>query len=254
MKMIILLAMALMPTMIFGQLVTSGTVKYVEKVNMHMNLGPEMDEFKAMIPEFQESGMELIFNENESIYRDAENAESSEGGMNWQGSTEDGHQMKMQIDKPKSSQYKNLTDGVYLESREFMGKKFLINGELKKLEWKMLGEQKVIANDRCLLAEAKDGEDVIQAYFSSIVKVSNGPGSYTGLPGMIMEVNINNGQRIITAVEVISGKVASPEIEKPSKGKKVTSEEFEKIMDEKTKEMGGDRKGGMIKVIRTERG
>jgi GLPGLI family protein len=69
------------------------------------------------------------------------------------------------------------------------------------------------------------------------------------LPGMVLEVNINNGEQVITALS-IDKQVETALIVKPKDGKKVTDEEFNKIVEEKLKEMGveGGRPGVVIKI------
>jgi GLPGLI family protein len=71
------------------------------------------------------------------------------------------------------------------------------------------------------------------------------------LPGTILEIDINNGRNTFKAIE-ISPKVDVAKIKEPSKGKKVTAEEFakerEKLMQEMMQNGGGP--GGMRINIR----
>jgi len=58
-----------------------------------------------------------------------------------------------------------------------------------------------------------------------------------GLPGLILKVDAMDGMFVAEAIEVNFRTLEEGEIEKPSKGKEVTKEEFDKIMMVKMKEM-----------------
>jgi GLPGLI family protein len=89
----------------------------------------------------------------------------------------------------------------------------------------------------------------INAWFAPTLPISGGPANYSGLPGLILEVSTNNGKRVITAASVTPGDVTHFII-KPKQGKKVTREEFRKIVEEKTGPNKGES-GGTI-MIRVE--
>lgn len=50
--------------------------------------------------------------------------------------------------------HKDITNGTYTEQRDMMGKTFLIQDELPKLEWKITGEQRKIGNYTAIKATA----------------------------------------------------------------------------------------------------
>jgi len=79
------------------------------------------------------------------------------------------------------------------------------------------------------------------AWFTPSIPVSAGPGSYNNLPGLVLEVNVKDGDRIISATSVDEHTGEMARLEKPKEGKKVTREEFDQIVDEKMKEMGAER-------------
>ena len=88
----------------------------------------------------------------------------------------------------------------------------------------------------------------VTAWFTPQIPVSNGPGEFGGLPGLIMELNVYRTTLLCSKV-VINPKSAE-KIEAPKKGKKVTREEYIKIVQEKTEELRenfqnrGGRRGG----------
>ena len=75
------------------------------------------------------------------------------------------------------------------------------------------------------------------AWFTPMIPVPSGPNQYNGLPGMILHMDFDDGIRQITAVDIVLKDLEKDLIVKPTKGKKVSEEEFDKIREEKIKEM-----------------
>lgn len=165
--------------------------------------------------------------------------------------------------------YKNLSEKRVANKKELMGKVFLIKDNLVNYNWKLTGETKNIGNYTCYKAEFEIEEEDIQidmnngevkekkvtkkrilvAWYSPDVPISNGPGKYGGLPGLILEVN--DGNETIVCSELVLNPKEAKEIKEPTKGKIVTRERFSEISLEKTKEMMDryrSRDGNGIKI------
>lgn len=82
----------------------------------------------------------------------------------------------------------------------------------------------------------------VTAWFTPQIPVKNGPGEYGGLPGLILELNID--RQTILCSKIVVNPTDGIEIKKPAKGKEVTREEFNKIVKEKTEEMRENFRGG----------
>ena len=90
-------------------------------------------------------------------------------------------------------------------------------------------------------------EKVITAWYTPEIPVSQGPGKYWGLPGLILEVN--DGRSAILCTKIVLNPDEKIEIKEPAKGKKVNQKEYDEILSEKMEEMserfqGGNRRGG----------
>lgn len=87
-----------------------------------------------------------------------------------------------------------------------------------------------------------------EAWFTTSIPVSGGPMGFGQLPGIILELNLGEGTMIISATEVNLRDVSADELEAPTKGKKVSREEFDQMarekMEEMRMEMGGRRGEG----------
>ena len=144
--------------------------------------------------------------------------------------------------------YTNIREGKTVEQKEFMGRKFLISGAVKKAAWKMTGAQKTILSYPCQEAVMINEKDTVTAWFTTAIPVSAGPRGWTGLPGMILAATLNSDISM-TATAVDAGPVADGIIVQPKSGKKVSPEEFKAIVDEKMKEMGGAESNGNVRII-----
>lgn len=81
---------------------------------------------------------------------------------------------------------------------------------------------------------ANENPEII-AWFTPEIPVSQGPSDYWGLPGLILE--INDGRSSLLCSEIRLNQDAEEKIKRPSKGKKVTQQEYNTIMADKMEEM-----------------
>lgn len=157
--------------------------------------------------------------------------------------------------------YKNTKENRFVNKTEIMGKLFLIQDKLPAYDWKLTNETKSIGVYTCYKATYTRQEDrtsmsvengevseqtkkvdvVTTAWYTPEIPVSNGPRDYNGLPGLILEVK--EGQETIVCSEIVLNPKEKIVIEEPTKGKKVTQTQYDKIMDKKSKEMMEKFKG-----------
>ncbi len=271
----------------FAQQDFQGKAYYESKTTMDMNFGRKdmTEDMKKRIAERMKSMFEktyiLTFNKSESTYKEEEKLEAP-GGQ--------GGGFRMMGNFTGGLQYKNIKDDKVLQEQEFFGKQFLINDTLPKLEWKMSGETKQIGKYICYKATAvrkvnqmdfrsmrrktREKEEVekendstskkdimdevevpkevtVTAWYTPQIPVSQGPGEYHGLSGLILEVN--SDRTTILCSKIVLNPDEKEEIKMPSKGKEVTQEEYNEIMRKKMEEMRemyGGRRGRGERHIR----
>ena len=270
----------------------SGQAYYESKTTVDMDAfggNREMtEEMKKMIAERMKSMLEktyiLTFNKDESIYKEQEKLDATP--MN------PGFKMMMSSYTP-GAQYKNLKTGQIVEENEFFGKQFLVTDSIQDLDWQITKESKTIGqyiafkataikkvdpNDYSMArpkkkdekenaevkkdtTQSQDPMDMIEipeeievtAWFTPQIPVSNGPGEYAGLPGLILELNMY--RTTLLCSKIVMNPKEAEKIEPPKKGKEVTRVEYVKIVKEKTDELrenfrgrggngGGGRRGG----------
>ncbi|MFD2551981.1 GLPGLI family protein [Bizionia sediminis] len=78
-------------------------------------------------------------------------------------------------------------------------------------------------------------EITVTAWYTPQIPVNNGPAEYWGLPGLILEVSAD--RTTILCSKIVLNPAEKEAIKKPSKGKEVTRQEYNKIMKDKIEEM-----------------
>lgn len=222
----------------------SGIVIYEQVVKLEIKLEGEAAHMADMLPKERKSEKLLRFNETASLYENNQKEEEEpvrmESGAN---------RVMIRMNEPKNVVYTDMTQQEQIEFREFMTREFLIGSKVNSSEWKLTGNQKAILNYPCQEAVRTTKEGKTTAWFTPLIPVSSGPGSFTGLPGLVLAVDINDGKQTFTATSVRIQPVETSSLEKPDKGKKVTREEYDKIVEEKMKEMGGESGPGGTRIM-----
>jgi len=238
MKFICLSLLFSLTTLSFAQ--TIGKVTYEEKFDMHRRIPADKQDMKDMFPQYHTSMWELVYKGDESVYQHQkqEEAEITNTQVNSQPTMRFGGRDNRVV-------YKNMAESKMIDSRDFMQKQFLITGAPTVRKWKIGKNSKEILGYNCLEASyQEDSTTNIVAWFTPQIQQFNGPANYQGLPGLILQIDINAGERVVTATELTTEGVDTSVIVAPTKGKEVTAEEFEQIRKEKMKEMGMQGQGG----------
>ncbi|GAA3780392.1 GLPGLI family protein [Corallibacter vietnamensis] len=193
----------------------------------------------------------LTFNKEESVYKEEESLSAPQPG---------GMEVVMVSTGGADILYKNIKEQRFTNQNDVFGKIFLIKDQLESVEWELGKETKNIGEYTCYKAtftrqepkvvggisvngdkdldEEKEPEMetvTITAWYTPQIPVNNGPGNYYGLPGLILEVN--DGSETVICSKIVLNPKNEVEITEPKKGKKVTKEEFDKIMEKKMEEM-----------------
>jgi GLPGLI family protein len=157
----------------------------------------------------------LYFNADESLYTYSEDSEG--GGFRGRGGQDEYLLIR---------DYANKT--VY-DQVDVLGKTYIIQEDAERIKWKILNEIKEVAGYLCMKAETIDPVKgtKVHAWFSDEIPVYGGPEGYFGLPGMILGLDFNDGDVVITATKVnFSEEPVELPIPKKMKGKNITYEEL----------------------------
>jgi GLPGLI family protein len=154
----------------------------------------------------------LYFSPTESRYEDSEEkAEPDDEGYSWR---KDVYQIK-----------RNFASNTIYEAVVLLGKTYVIEDTLRPQPWKILNDLKEVAGHLCMNAIWQDTlkDQKIVAWFALDIPVPAGPERFHGLPGLILEIDVNDGGMIVSADKLDLRALAPKELELPKKvkGKKI---------------------------------
>ena len=226
--------------------VSEGVITYTAKINMHKRIPAEQDEMKKMIPEFNTSQHMLVFNEMSSLYKAVpvdENPFDAQAGAG-------GGRMVMRMINQNET-YFDRDEDMVIQLREFMGKNYLTKNDSKRLPWKLGSDTKEIQGYLCKNAFFNDeNEREILAWYTEELRIPIGPDRFHGLPGLIMEVNINDDEMVISIEKMDFRSLKKNELKEPKGGQEISDEEYRAMMQEQMEKMGAQGQGGFRMMIR----
>ncbi|WP_395060550.1 GLPGLI family protein [Flavobacterium sp.] len=128
----------------------TSTADFKSRMEGNKDITPEMQKmFEERMQKMFEKTFVLNFDKNTSIYKEEEKLDApgtqSGGGMRMMSSFLGGG----------GTQFKNIKEKTFVIDKEIMGKEFLIQDTLPKLDWKMSQETKEIGGYMCFKATAK---------------------------------------------------------------------------------------------------
>jgi GLPGLI family protein len=216
-----------------------GVITYEFKINNHRRIPAEREAMKNMIPEYSTFKFLLPFNQNESLYKPSD--EDDDVTMESGG-------MRMTMKNPQNETYLDQSTLKRVRMREFMGKNYLTEDTLTMHPWKIAAETKMIHGYKCRQAyyesETETGKQTVVAWFTDQLRPYLGPESYNTLPGAILEVDINEGERVYKVSKLDLRGLKKNELKQPSKGQKVSEKEYQALVEEQMTKMRAN--GGMI--------
>ena len=267
-KNILLLMLILVSNQIMSQ-DFQGKAYYFSKTSPDMSgwgNGQMTDAQKKQISDRMKSMFEksyiLTFDKISSIYEEEEVLSApGKGGFNWWSSFTAG------------PQYKNINDNQFVQDQDFYGRQFLITDSLEKLDWKIGNETKQIGKYLCIKATAVKTvdefdwrsmrgksrknktesqnksektksitEDIeipktinVVAWYTPQIPISQGPGEFWGLPGLILEVSAD--RTTILCSKITLNPQDKIKIKAPEKGRVISRDDYNSTVKQKMIEM-----------------
>ncbi len=125
---------------------------------------------------------------------------------------------------------RNFDKNVVFEAYEMFGKTYIVEDTLMPMNWKIQNDLKEVAGHICMKAYMEDTlrKQQITAWFAQDIPLNAGPEQFHSLPGMILEIDINDGAMRITANKIDVKKLKT-ELETPKKlkGKKIKKADYD---------------------------
>lgn len=155
--------------------------------------------------------MKLTFTPTASLYGFAsESGESPDGKYTWRNKD--------------LFFYREYDKEQVVDVEEMLGKTYVVEDTLRLPKWKIGNQVREIVGHMCLDASTFDPvkQQHIKAWFAQDIPGPAGPEKYSGLPGLILELDIDEGIIILEATSVTFKPVAADlKLPKTKKAKKV---------------------------------
>ncbi|NCI47641.1 GLPGLI family protein [Sediminibacterium soli] len=254
MKRVFIMVLALLGGSGLYAQIKEGTIVYERRINMHRTI--QNEQMRAMIPEFRTSKHMLLFSDSVSVYKLVPEDEAPDPFAGGGG----GVRMIMRGAADGGDLYKNFSQAKSVQTSELAGKNYLIVDSIRQQPWKLYPETKQVLGHTCRKAVRKMPAPVaamrtismvngvqrdsgsapavpaareveVIAWYADNIITPAGPEGYGQLPGAILQLDFDNGQNVITAVE-IREKVDQKELKEPRKGKIVTQAAYRQLMQD----------------------
>lgn len=203
--------------------VTSGTIQYQRRVNtyqvipyqLHKDADARMktswqqalDQFKKTQPQFATFNSTLSFGNNKMLLTPIKPAVPFQS-----------FQLNP-ITAESNTIYTDLTAGTITMEKDAMGEQFLVKDNVRQAKWRITDETRDILGYTCRRANGLVSDSIyVVAFYTDNIRVSGGPELFSGLPGMILQLNIPHENVSWTATKITEGAPAKP-ITPPQKGK-----------------------------------
>ncbi len=231
---LVLLTIAVTGQGLQGKKITSGSIIFEERIRKEIKPEIGATGISGSFPNQRVLIRVLSFTPEYSFFRTDHNFYESSvpaGGQISHSPT------RILFNEDKTVTFCDLKNRKIIEQKEFMTRLFLIEGSFNNPVWKQTGNSNNIAGYDCQEAVWNSSENKVTAWFTSSIPVSTGPAGYWGLPGLILKIDVNNGDKVFNALSVDPSFTEKSKDLIPKEGKQVTNEEFQNIIDQKLKEL-----------------
>lgn len=197
---------------------TQGQIIYKQKVNIHASLSKEQAAMKAMIPEFLESEVLVLFKDKKSKIT-AKESNSSSGDV--QISISNGGSADAYIDFEKNLYYRTIS----LEGDQFHTQMSIAKANTKPLKF-----TKKICGYNCKSANFILDDEMYAIYYTTELE-----GNFSPMPGVFAEgviLAIVSKKLTYIATEVSFKEIDNQAVTIPESSEKITEEQFLDLQEE----------------------
>jgi GLPGLI family protein len=222
--------------------VKSGTIEFNKSVNMFALINKQMSDknanenifaqkaaeaYKKNKPQFMILKSTLTFGDNKTLFVPDANAEA---GMN---------NFNFPIAEQNKTVYTDLNTTARVSQKKVFEETFLVKDSVSKIKWKITDETREILGYTCRRANGLVLDSIyVVAFYTDQIAIVGGPESFTGLPGMILQVALPHENVSWIATKVTDTNIPAATLVPPKKGKVVTGKEFAKTLNSALKNWG----------------
>jgi GLPGLI family protein len=164
------------------QFINKAMIEYEVKSNIQKTMGNNswQEMLKENMPKFKTGYYTFTFANNKSIYKFDRWDDASRKIPEFLRKSEE-----------ENVWYFDYNSGKFNMQKNIWGSAISVEDSIKKLQWRITNENRVIAGFSCRKAVAQVFDSVyVFAFYTDEILISGGPCSINGLPGMVLGVTI----------------------------------------------------------------
>lgn len=208
-----------------AKFITTGTIEYDKTINMFaiargllnkndVFSNQAFEQYQKNQPQFAKFKDKLTFNKDKTLF-----------------TTERPNDVVIFQANPLANQYNityvDFSSGMSTILRSVQGQDFLVKDSIRKIKWRIMGNTREIAGYTCREAHGVVQDSIyVVAFYTDKIWVSGGPESFSGLPGMILQVTLPREHVTWAATKVDLVSVPETAITPPQKGKPVNHKQL----------------------------
>ncbi|MDB5158558.1 MAG: hypothetical protein JWR50_3265 [Mucilaginibacter sp.] len=232
--------------------VKSGTIEFDKSINMFALINKQMNDkeasenifvqksaeaYKKNHPQFLTLKSTLTFGDNKTLFTPAP-------------TPEDAAIRNFPIAEQHNLIYTDQNTATTISQKKAFEETFVVKDSVSKIKWKITGETREILGYNCRRANGLILDSVyVVAFYTDQIAVVGGPESFTGLPGMILQVSLPHENLSWLATKVTDITIPDATLVPPKKGKAVTGKEFIKTLKDALKDWGTDYTQQYLKAV-----
>jgi len=212
---------------------SSGVIEFEKKANMYALIRKEInkdnedwlakpyEEYQKSNPQFKVMKSTLKFGRNKTIFTPIVDEDEKRNG--W---------FDLQMASQFNTIYSDFNTSMSTAQKLVFEQTFLLKDTIRKINWKITDETRDIAGYPCRRANAIVMDSIyVVAFYTDKILVPGGPESFTGLPGMILEVALPHENVAWVATKVTETTIPENEIVPPKKGKPVNKQSLKETLN-----------------------
>jgi GLPGLI family protein len=198
--------------------IEKGKIEFERSINVHKQLEDELDgrnasyfdAMKKQVPQFKSTYFNLYFDHDKTLYEPGREVELARKVPDWMSGPAEDNIVYSDLGTRTFSSQKNVFENTYN-----------IQDSLRKAEWKITSDTRVIAGFECRKATTTIMDSVyVFAFYTDQIVTRGGPESFAGLPGMILGIAIPRMHTTWFATKLVTSDPKISSILPPKKGRK----------------------------------
>ncbi|MDB4926257.1 GLPGLI family protein [Mucilaginibacter sp.] len=209
-----------------AKFITTGTIEYDKTINMFaiargllnkndVFSNQAFEQYQKNQPQFVKFKGKLIFNKDKTLFtteRPIENVVIFQANP---------------LANQYNTTYVDFSSGISTILRSIQGQDFLVKDSIRKIKWRIMGDTREIAGYTCREAHGVVQDSIyVVAFYTDKIWVSGGPESFSGLPGMILQVTLPREHVTWAATKVTIEPVPDAALTPPQKGKPISNKQL----------------------------